>query len=1858
MSDALRALAVAILFGLSALAPLFAAAAPEAAARAASPAIEPGAERPAEPREALAFAGRAVIGPGSPAPSRDRATVAPEAPVASPRAAAPPAPPAPEPTPIDLAWLPKIPTRGERPLADAPRAAHAPGNVPRVLPALPVPALVELPPAAFLVRTTVAGETRETVAVAGVDSLVDADGNGVADLRVLVTVDPDVRLEVLPRPGIEGSLSRAIVEIDALPSPAPLRDLEVTLHVPLGGPPVALAANPLGLDNGTRSFAYVGYRLDASVQEEIPETFHLLVGFPPVALPGTEPPPGPLLTVDIDAGEEPPRALALLGGTYTADAAPAGLPSPFASFEPVVSLDVAALLAPFPSTATFELNVTDVAGGSATDVAWSASVESLLLLSLATLDASGDAAIGTTTLVAVDLLPRFANLSLRIGDEIAIAYDASSRVSRAAAAVTGTIDGVPQSALALAIDDLPRAVDVSVEATDAGTSVRALASAPIGVVRLLASNVTFVPPAMDHAVLVDTDEASILSAQVTGLQSFDLNVTDARLFASLSKSVAAPLAIGVETGALLAAGLVADVPREFSVDTDLVGSFTWSASEEIGLIALAADVDGLGVVAAVEDLPTRLSVAFDAALGSADFFAEDPVGRVALLLVDDAPIAGTDYTTLLVDVTRVPSLAARWTPAMDALDARVTDLAESVGSIRVAAAEGPLVALPGSHALYRDGSLAAPAASLSFDGFRSVALDLADGGLSLDLRAAAPQAFAARVEIEGSVETALIADLPAEIALDSDLASGADYAASGAIGLLAVAHDGAAGDAIAIAVTGLPDAVRATLDLEGRRADFWASAPIGSIAVAYHDPASPSFTDAALLFESVPSCGVTWFADESGDATGFAFSTLSPDVPLGLVDVALANGTLVSLPGNHVYLSTEAGNEAVSVRMSGLFAVSVVSQPAVRLVLEAEDSAPFAVQAVEDGASSSVLLSALPESLTLDFAQKGNATEFSYLASAGIGLLAVSREEDAGLDIAVVVLGIPERVAGVFDPDAGLARFDPSAPLAAVRVAVANESGLGSAPYTTASVEIDVVPPVDVSWSADGKDTAADVRVRGGAVGRLFLALSEGEPTGYAAAYPGSDFVVMTNDSFDPDAPDKAEVALSVRGVSRVSVNLTDAGLRAALDATEERRFDFFIANGSQTLEGYVDPLPASLAVETDLAGALAYRASGVIDEIDLVAEEWVGFSFDPSTGRATFPHVASSYAVRVEDVPASLDLVYDGGARAAAIDASSRLGSLSLAIEAVPEDAFDVETVSVLVEDLPASLGASWDERAETLVLTTDGGGIGLVEIGVSTGAIEKLSDARHPGHQIVLVNDTRGLSSIYARVHGVERATVARAGGAVSADLALDARELALRVDTPTFHIGADVTEMPSALSFATDLVARYAVDVEGSSPDVSGDACIGEYDVANGDCVGDHVDFLLAGLPDSLDLRLALAGEVSLESSASLDEVMVDFEQRGTSDPAGLFDKTGLSDLEIRLGDATLDAPSSLYARWADLSDIVVDANEPFPIEVYLRAVGSAAAPPTGFESWVHVEALGSEGDPPDHLFLKLASVEDAWVCPSGCDSLQFELDGLADGTDLTLDLAVPDLDVELTVTDLPAWLDASLDLDGYAAEPWASRLKWEAEDAIARVELDLSVTDEERTALDLEVEALELPREFAFVFGDNPNACDSGRDAQFRTWVETSSRFRVDRLYMEREDAKGNGTKLSVTDFLVPASDAGRPDVFQLTYCDAPGHFEVDGFLKYDNGTVPRPLAIEDTFTGVVSLWTAKTGGTYEEKVRAELCNVAGGFFAEMLVPTIFDVWLRESGTHAGHEVEVLNLGIKIGDFLAGDEIAACIAEATL
>lgn len=1552
----------------------------------------------------------------------------------------------------------------DAPLPPLPALPKSPVPLPAP-PSVPSATLADLPPSAYLVRTSYRGQVRYAVGVIGVATPVNADGSattGIAgiDLEVSVAPDPDVALNVLPRPGLAAQLARARVDIDALqpPTGGPLRELEVTVHVPLGGPPLDLPT-PTQVE-GSQSFAYLGYRLEPQAGDAIPARFRVVIGFPPIdldALPGGSTEQGDAVTYTLDVLTQEPatKELVLLGGVYEGQpgggafvATPVSTPpavggtvGAVAVFQPGDSLAAEASLAPFPTKARLAIMARDGQDGTS-DLAlnWSANAAVRAAAAVVQRTGQGEALRVNATRLFAAPLPQAVGIVIASGpEELGVTYLASSIVTAAelqmeelatssagaqtsalgiveppagptgaALQVLGAEDApalVLQRITRLSVQDLPERVVAHVD-TGATPAVDIEALRPIGDAVFTTSNAPYQPPGGQHAIILDIPALQVTSAGVRGLREFHYASDGSEVMVSYEKVPGGDFTMAYVKGGISASGWVSNLPGSLDFATDLASYVTYEASEVVRQLRLDATLaaQGLAVALGMDDIPRSIEASYDGAAGALDLGVSEPLGGFDLLLRKPSGLdsSAVPFTAARVRLADVPDLAVRWSSDGKQVDARVLDLQAAIGLVEVALASDAFRSLVGSHALYYE-TTTERTAGLRLLGLRAVSVDTRSGAV-LDFQAREPQPFQALVVEGGATSVVRVEALPTQIRITTDLEDSFDYSASQSIARVSLQRDEpATGARTSIAVQGLPDRVRVVLDMGAGRLDFWASQPIGSIAASVVEPAGiggSAFTAAVVDIQGLPSFGANW----SEDLSSLAFSTENPADAVGSVAVAMGNGGIPGMPGSHVALVDVPGREGVSVRLDQLHRVAYERAADGRAAIDfaARQPQAFTLRVEDADATTLLRIADLPAEVKLSTNLEDS---LDYAASSSVSQLDLTfREKAAGGASAVVgIAGLPDRVRVDLDLDAGRLDFWASEPITSLGARVVEPAGFEGTAYTVAAASIEQLPSFGASWTPDFSEMAFAVENPADAVGRLAVALGNGG----LVSLPGSH-VLVTGVSGSEAASVRVE-GLQGFGLERSKKQTTlDFAALAVQDFTLRHEDD-------DTLSVVrVKGLPPTIRLVSNLKDQVTYTASGAMPMLNVTHT-------DKTSG--------GQVVLGISELPnhARVDLDVDGGA----LDffASRAIGSLEArVVEPGGITGTDFTSATVTIAELP-SFGATWDSDFQAFAFNTANpeDAVGSLALRLAAGPPVGL-----PGDH-VLVDTREGKEAVSVALTGLRSASFDRSSGIQASLSTAGGQGFIVQIEDTSSSSTIRLSELPSEMLVSTDVESEFTYEASDAVQSLLMDRIhVG----------GLEVVLRITGLPERVDASYDMAaGIVRFTPSASIGHVVLEAE-----DSAGIKSTTFTKAL------AVLENVPAVQVTWdEDGPSAEVQADEPLDSVRIALADGEltdyAAVYPGDY-------VVATDG----RTFLPIADAKDEIsLLATGVQSLSFRRTdaGLEGGFEKSRTrpfdaYVLGSLEIISTrIRDLPASLSFSTDLEG--------RLHYEASTAIDEMKVNARLYD---------------------------------------------------------------------------------------------------------------------------------------------------------------------------------------------------------
>jgi len=207
---------------------------------------------------------------------------------------------------------------------------------------------------------------------------------------------------------------------------------------------------------------------------------------------------------------------------------------------------------------------------------------------------------------------------------------------------------------------------------------------------------------------------------------------------------------------------------------------------------------------------------------------------------------------------------------------------------------------------------------------------------------------------------------------------------------------------------------------------------------------------------------------------------------------------------------------------------------------------------------------------------------------------------------------------------------------------------------------------------------------------------------GVFASPPTSDDHVY----LDTDEVDSTHAELQYTGLKYLGVDTSDEELHAKIQNTSPRLLRAYVTTPNLTLTGFINKVPATIEL-AQVGNLVSYDASSSIDEISTNLERANG----------------DTVAVQIQDVPSSIDLLFDGAASKLGWTASSVTGLVSAVAHLTPDTiggtrAFDA---GLTITDIPTAWNANWADGNVSFV--TNGTGIGSIDAEVTNhGSVHTL--------------------------------------------------------------------------------------------------------------------------------------------------------------------------------------------------------------------------------------------------------------------------------------------------------------------------------------------------------------------------------------------------------------------------------------------------------------------------------------------------------------------------------------------------------
>jgi hypothetical protein len=184
----------------------------------------------------------------------------------------------------------------------------------------------------------------------------------------------------------------------------------------------------------------------------------------------------------------------------------------------------------------------------------------------------------------------------------------------------------------------------------------------------------------------------------------------------------------------------------------------------------------------------------------------------------------------------------------------------------------------------------------------------------------------------------------------------------------------------------------------------------------------------------------------------------------------------------------------------------------------------------------------------------------------------------------------------------------------------------------------------------------------------------------------------------DTDEVDSTHAELQYTGLKYLGVDTSNEELHAKIQNTSPRLLRAYLITPNLSLTGFIDKVPATIEL-AQVGNLVSYDASSSINEISTNLERAGG----------------DTVAVQIQDVPSSIDLLFDGAASKLGWTASSVTGLVSAAAHLTPDTiggtrAFDA---GLTITDIPTAWNANWANGNVSFV--TNGSGIGSIDAQVT---------------------------------------------------------------------------------------------------------------------------------------------------------------------------------------------------------------------------------------------------------------------------------------------------------------------------------------------------------------------------------------------------------------------------------------------------------------------------------------------------------------------------------------------------------------
>ncbi len=162
----------------------------------------------------------------------------------------------------------------------------------------------------------------------------------------------------------------------------------------------------------------------------------------------------------------------------------------------------------------------------------------------------------------------------------------------------------------------------------------------------------------------------------------------------------------------------------------------------------------------------------------------------------------------------------------------------------------------------------------------------------------------------------------------------------------------------------------------------------------------------------------------------------------------------------------------------------------------------------------------------------------------------------------------------------------------------------------------------------------------------------------------------------DTDEVDSTHAELLYTGLKYLGVDTSNEELHATIKNASARLLRAYLTTPTLSLTGFIDKVPAQIDI-AQVGNLISYDASSTIDEISTNLERANG----------------DQVAVQIQDVPDSIDLLFDGAASELVWDASSTTGLVSALAHLTPDTIGGTRTfdAGLTITDIPVHWDASW---------------------------------------------------------------------------------------------------------------------------------------------------------------------------------------------------------------------------------------------------------------------------------------------------------------------------------------------------------------------------------------------------------------------------------------------------------------------------------------------------------------------------------------------------------------------------------------